>query len=56
MKKIVKYIHRWRWHRLYRLLFFHYMTKTDYADEAGYQAGNAFTWITGEKWEDHLWH
>lgn len=52
MKKILKLIRRWRYHRLYQRLFWLYIAKTNTADEAGYQAENAFVWLTGKEWKD----
>lgn len=43
---------RWRWRRLYYRLFWYYARKTDSADEAGYQAMQAFAWLTLKEWID----
>lgn len=51
MKKIVNFIRRWRYRRLYHRLFM-FFAKTNAADEAGYQAAASFTWLTGREWKD----
>jgi hypothetical protein len=52
MKKIKYFILRWRYHRLYRRLFWLYLSKTTTANDAVCQASNAFTWLTGCDWDD----
>ncbi len=53
MKKIIKYIRRWHYRRLYSRLFRHYSQKFDYADDAASQATKAFFWLTGEDYKYH---
>ena len=52
MKKITKLFRNWRYRRLYRRLLWLYVSKTNNADEAGYQAATAFQWITGYSWTE----
>ena len=54
MKKLVRLFRRWRYRRLYKRLFWRFITKTNTGDEVGYQAACAFEWLTGRKWKDVL--
>lgn len=49
MKKLITRFRLWRYRRLYRQLFWLYAQKSDNAATAGFQAAEAFGWITGEK-------
>lgn len=50
--RISNRILRWRWRRLYYRLFWYYAQRTHDANEAGYQAKNAFRWLTLKEWVD----
>lgn len=52
MKKIKSVILRWRFHRLYRRLFWLFLERNRTADEAAYEAANAFVYLTGCDWDD----
>jgi len=51
-KKIKTIILRWRYHHLYRRLFWLYLAKSNTVDEAIHQASYAFSWMTGCEWDD----
>lgn len=52
MKRLVRIYRRWRYRRLYNRLFLLYADKSTSADQAGYEAAEAFEWHTGLKWTD----
>lgn len=52
MKRIFRFISRWRYRHLYRKLFMLYAAKFSYAYEAADQAEEAFLWLTGKDWRD----
>lgn len=52
MKKLITRFRLWRYRRLYRHLFWLYAQKSDNAATAGFQAAEAFGWITGEEYSD----
>lgn len=52
MKKLYHLFLRWRYRRIYRKLFYHYMRTTLNPDCAYLEAKNAFLYLTGKDVEE----